>query len=118
MYGFAMDFNPHVFVGRRLLSVSFAENLITLEFDGGLTVTVLNAVPYRSAPDSEYCVDSPPVSSSSLPSLVGRAVEAASMDPPRELMLELEGGGLINLVDDSESYESLVIRVDDREIIV
>jgi hypothetical protein len=33
MYGLPSDFDPHIFVGRRLEAITFAENVIVLAFD-------------------------------------------------------------------------------------
>ncbi|HLQ15028.1 MAG TPA: hypothetical protein VK256_04125 [Candidatus Eisenbacteria bacterium] len=118
MYGLPNDFDPQIFVGRRLETVTFAVNVIVLAFGDQLTVTILGSLPYFPAGDVEIRVDRPPVSSTSLVSVVGRNVVAFDLKSPRELILEFEGRASITLLDDSDSYESYLIKTGKREIVV
>jgi hypothetical protein len=118
MYGLPDSFDPSVFVGRRLTAVTFAENVIVLEFDPHLSVSVFASVSYRTATDTELATDTPPVTQTRLVDLVGRVVTSAIARSWRDLVIELERDASITLVDDSETYESFVIGLGDREIIV
>jgi hypothetical protein len=118
MYGLPTDFDPQVFVGRQLDRITFAVNVIVLAFSDQLTVSVLGSLPYRVAATIEPSVDRPPVSCTSLVSIAGRSVVAFDLKSRRELVLELEGGASITLIDDSDSYECFLIYNGAREIIV
>lgn len=117
MNGIPSDFDSSVFVGLQLISVTFAENLVSLAFDHAVMVTVLGSVSYRDAKTGEQRTDRPPVSRTSLVSLVGRHVLACTAKSQRELVLELDGGEIV-LRDDSQRYESFIIRIDNEEIVV
>jgi hypothetical protein len=118
MYGLPSDFDPHIFVGRRLEAITFAENVIVLAFDEQLTVSVSGSVPYRGAADAELSVDTPPVPTTTLVTLVGGVVAATDLRSPRELILQFEGGASATLLDDSDDYESYLINTGTREIVV
>lgn len=118
MYGLPSDFDPRMFLGRQLLSLTFAVNLIGLAFDEGVNVTVLGSVAYRHSLQSTVSIDSPPVTRTTLVRLVGDVVVASEARSRRELILRFERGGSVTLLDDSDEYESYVINEGDREIIV
>jgi hypothetical protein len=117
MNGIPHDFDPAVFVGHKLISVTFAENLINLTFDQAVMVTVLSSISYRDAKTGEQGTDQPPVSRTSLVSLLGQDVAASRVESKQQLVIELDDGELV-LRDDSQRYESFIIRVHDREIVV
>lgn len=118
MYGLPGDFNPDVFVGRRLESITFAENVIVLAFSGAVTVSISGTVLYQAAADTPQRRERPLTTHTSFVSAVGRAVETTELKSPQELILRLEKGFLITLVDDSDEYESYLISLGDREIVV
>lgn len=119
MYGLPGDFDPTVFVGRRLEAVTYGENYIRLDFGVGLGIVALSDVAHQATKGSGFSVDRVPSSDpSSLHTYVGRDVVAALVDPPRRLELALDGGGRIRLTDDSDQYESFVISIGSDEIVV
>jgi hypothetical protein len=118
MYGLPDDFDPSVFVGRRLESITFAENVIVLTFSESVTVSISGTVLYQEAAGVPQRRERPLTTHTSFVGAVGRAVEATDLKSPRELILRLGGGFLIKLVDDSDEYESYIISFGDREIIV
>lgn len=118
MYGLPADFDPSVFVGRDLESVTFAVNTIVLSFSDRLAVSISGRVPYRGPKSAESGVDDPPVSRTTLTTLVGHKVRGFDLLSPRELVLDFGDGGSITLLDDSDTYESYLINTGDREIIV
>ncbi len=119
MYGLPNNFDPQIFVGRQLETVTYAVNVIVLAFADGLTVSVSGSLPYRVAGDAGVGeVDRPPVLRTGLVVLVGRTVLAFDLKSPRELSLRFKGGGSITLLDDADTYECYLISTGDREIIV
>jgi hypothetical protein len=118
MYGLRSDFDPSVFVGHRLERVTFAENVILLVFSEALTVSISGTVLYQDAADTSPKRERPPVAHTSLVGAVGRTVEATELKSPQELILRLEGGFSITLLDDSDEYECYLISVGDHETVV
>ena len=118
MYGLPNDFEPNLFVGRRVESITFAENVVVLSFSEELTVSISGTVLYQESPDSTVKRERPPVSHTSLVGAVGRAVEGTELKSPQELILRLEGHFSVTLLDDSEAYECYMISMRDREIVV
>jgi hypothetical protein len=118
MYGLPSDFDPDIFVGRELETISFAVNVVVLAFANRLTVSVSGSLPYRAPGEKEMAVNRPPVAQTSLVSLVGRRVVTCELKSSRELILRFEGDGSLTLLDDSETYESYIVSTGDREIIV
>jgi hypothetical protein len=118
MYGLPSDFDSSVFVGRRLESVTFAENVIVLAFSEALTVSISGTVLYKESVDSPEKRERPLTTHSSLIGAVGRAVEATDFKSPRELILQLQKGFVVTLLDDSDAYECYLISLADREIVV
>jgi hypothetical protein len=118
MYGLPSDFDAQVFVGRQLEAVTHAVNAIILAFGERLTVSVSGSLPYRAPGNPDPAVDRPPVAQTTLVGLVGRLVTSFTLMSPRELVLEFEDDGSLTLLDDSDTYESYLINIDDREIVV
>jgi hypothetical protein len=118
MYGLPRDFDPQIFVGRELETITYAVNVIVLAFAERLTVSVSGSLPYRTGPGVNPAVDRPPVPHTELVGLVGRTVVGTQLRSSRELVLDLEGGGFVTLLDDSETYECYLINTGDREIVV
>lgn len=118
MYGLPDDFDPGVFVGRRLESITFAENVIVLTFSEGVTVSISGTVFYQEAADTPRRRERPLTTHTSFVGAVGRTVEATDLKSPQELILRLEKGFSITLVDDSDEYESYLISLGDRDIAV
>lgn len=118
MYDFPDDFDPNVFIGTQLTLVAYAENLINLTFDEALRITALGDIAYRASNGGDEIIESPPVSFSSLVALVGRRVTGAIVRSPRTLALTFERNGSLTLTDGSDVFESFILRVGDREIVI
>lgn len=118
MHGLPANFNAQMFVGKQLTSLTYAENLIHVNFDEELTLTVLDSISYRTDAQAVETVESSPLTTTRLVSLIGRHVTSGKVETPRELVLGLEGGGSMRFVDESDRYESFIIRGPGTEIIV
>jgi hypothetical protein len=96
MYGIPSDFDPRVFVGRTLISVTFAENLIAFNFDDGVLVTAEGEVEYVVGAGEPAISEWPPIYyglpwRSGLAVLVGRAVVSCSVASGKVLHIFLSG---------------------------
>lgn len=118
MYGLPSDFDPQIFVGRELETITYGVNVIVLVFDDRLTVSISGSLSYSVADGADIAVDRVPVSHTSLVRLAGRRVEKFDLRSPQELVLRFEGGGHVTLLDDSELYECYLINNGDDEIVV
>jgi hypothetical protein len=118
MYGLPRDFDPDIFRGRRLEAVTYAENVIVLVFSDHCTVSISGRVRYQTAADAPLVTEQPPVAHTCLVVAVGQTVEATNMRSPQELILHFERGATVTLLDESSSFESYLIEVDGRTIVV
>jgi len=117
LYGLPDDFDVTFFVGRRLEMVCFNENQVYLHFDRRVSLVIESSFEY-CFDGQERSVDSMPVRSSDLMSLLGATVVRASATTDGTLSLELEGGRRITCFDTSTAYESYQIKNEDQITIV
>jgi len=118
MYGLPADFDPDVFVGRRLEYVTYGENVIGLNFGDDLTVSVYGPVRYQESAGAPATTERPSVAQTRLVAAVGQLVEATDLRSPKELILRLENGATVTLLDDSNEFESFLLEVAGRTIAV
>lgn len=118
MYGLPATFDASVLVGKELDEVCFTVNTITFSFKEDVLITVMGSFIHRDKQSTTINKQSVPVSSSSLMSLVGKAVQLAEARQDGTLSLHFEAGHTLVLLDDSQEYESYIIRIGDEETIV
>lgn len=118
MHGLPSDFDPVIFVGRQLESVTFAVNAIRLAFDGDMAITALSEVRYRTTSKADVRIDVTPVADSGLMALLGSHVVDAETRPPGDLTLLLEAGGSVMVFDDSKEFECYSVTTPEGEIFV
>ncbi len=99
------------------MSVTFAINLIELNFSDAISVTILGSVKYRTSGREGTRDEEAPVLESGLMGFVGGLVTSCNTTR-QELELSFGEERAIILIDDSENYESFIIRGTDLEIIV
>ena len=116
MHGLPATFDPGVFVGRRLDQVSFTENTVHFQFDGGISITVLSSFLVKLG--DKRVEERVPVRSSEVMRLVGKVVRLADARPDGMLKVTFDGGEMLTFIDDSAQYESYQLRIGDREIYV
>jgi hypothetical protein len=118
MYGLPADFDHGVFVGRRLEYVTYGEHVIGLNFGDGLTVSVYGAVRYQETRDAPATTERSLVAETRLVAAVGQLVNATDLRSPNVLILRLENGATVTLLDDSNEFESYLLEVSGRTIAV
>ena len=118
MYGLPKSFDPSVFRGKTLDQVCFSANSITLSFEGRLSLTILGTFILREGRSARSVKQAVPVMTSNLMGLTGKTVQTAQASTDGTLVLRFEGGRSLTLVDDSSTYESYAVRIEDEEIIV
>lgn len=118
MYGLPPDFDSSVFIARELQQVSFTANTVHLAFDADIAITLESFFMFQLDKKTAAVKQAPPVQVSSLMSLIGHKVCAASAVRDGTLILEFTGGGTFTCIDDSKEYESYHIWIRGREIVV
>jgi hypothetical protein len=118
MYGLSVAFDPDMFVGRAIESVSFSINTISIAFADGLRLTSFTWVAYHPAHGETMCRDDVPVTSSSLMRLAECRVSSAARTARGGLDLSFETGGFLSVDDDEPAYECFSIVTPDGELFV
>jgi hypothetical protein len=118
MLGFPPDFDYTVFQHLEFLSLTYASNMIDLNFGNQITISVFGSISFSMDGDDDVVTESLPLSQSRLMHLLDRIVERAELKTQRELTIHFTTGESIQLIDDSDSYESFILRVGSNEIVV
>ncbi len=118
MYGLPINFNISVLVGKKLNLVCFSANTISLSFEEDVSITIMNSFIYRDKSYETSNKHSGPVSSSNLMCLVGKAISHAEGQKDGMLTLQFDNEHALVLLDDSREYESYIIKIGNKEIIV
>ena len=118
MYGLPPSFNPSVFVGLRVETILFAENLLSIGFGEKFNITVLGTARYTVAGANAPNEIRVPPKESNLMRLLGQTVLSASAVGGGTLILSFENRDRLELLDDSDQYEAYKILADGNEVIV
>lgn len=118
MYGLPDNFDASIFLTKKLDLLCYSENTINLSFEGALSVTILRSFIHKRALHETACKQTLPVSKSSLMCLVGKVVCHVASDKQGSLTLNFDNGHVLELFDDSQNYESYIIRIGETEVIV
>ena len=118
MYGLSPDIDLDFFLGKTLLQVCIGGADIILNFDGRVSITVTSSLSIgRSASDEDReKLGSFPQAANALATLLNKVVRSAHGAPNGTLNLGFSDGNFLKIYDDSKTYESYVIRNQDRVI--
>lgn len=116
VHGLPDGFDPEVFVGREIGSVTFAEHAIHISLGTDAGITAECSVHYQLGEQDEQVDLVPPVAASRLMGLVGRKVISASASAAGELVLSLTPEGFLRVADESESFESYTLLTPEGEV--
>jgi hypothetical protein len=117
VYRIPPDFDGRAFVGQVLSSITFTENTVHLVFGSELSLTVLAAYLYQLSTDGTTRNERVPAAETAALGLVGRRV-LNTAHHSQSFTLELDSGGTFTCIDDSDQYESFIIKIEDGEMIV
>jgi hypothetical protein len=115
MYGFPSDFPAADFLQRRLEAVTYAENLVRLDFGDRVSITALSPFSYDLGEGQR--VEDMPARETTLISLIGESVVAAAVVNSTELRLEI-GRAKVKFEDRSQQYESFTFSINGIEYVV
>lgn len=118
MHDLPDDANLQALVGRRVTQITFAENLILFVLDDRASVTALTSFGYRKGDEGPTSVQHLTSNNTPLVGLIGKQVEEVIITRPREVVLRINDGSLLDFNDDSNIYESYMISIDGQEIVI
>ena len=119
MYGFPIDLDPGVFVGRTLEQFTMSVNTVFFWFDVDLTITVTGRYEYRTSTGEIITASAEELpETTGLPRLVGKTVTAARASSDGTLSLEFESSAGLDIVEDTPQYECYIIKYRDRQFII
>lgn len=118
MYRIPEDFEPSVFVGTDLDSVSFGPYMVRFSFGSTVSVTVHGMLIHES-PEGWTDEATVPLATSRLMQLVGHTVTRAGVPDSSRVRLDFEHGHVLTIVDDTpDQYESFHIETETKHWIV
>jgi hypothetical protein len=118
MYGLPTGLDLSFFVQKRLIQVCVGECDIIFNFDYSLSLTLTSSFGCQCPAGGFHQYESFIRGSGDVMKFLNKAVISAEDHSGGTLRLNFEGGGFIECYDDSEHYESYVIHVGDRVIVV
>jgi len=121
VYGIPSDFDPQIFVGATLTTVTFAQFSVRLEFEtyDELALTMEGSYRHSGPADAGWHDEVEiPTRESRLMQLAGRDVEAAEVESLQTLALFFSDGQALSVLDDAEDRESFQIQHAERLMIV
>jgi len=118
MYGLPRDFDGDAFIGESVTAITFTENTASFNFESDLLVTTESVYNYRPSSDEALITERVPASQTGVIAMIGRSVVGTSVDQGKNLLLHFGHGGQVGFIDDSDRYESYMIKIGKREIIV
>ena len=110
MYGLPKDIDLSFFVGNTLNVVSFAVNVIHLNFDGGVCINIESSFQHHQQHDVELhqigtLQSMHGIQASSLMQLAGHSVITAVGTEVGTLTLTFDHGHVLHCLDDLQGYE-------------
>ncbi len=118
MYGLPPDIDLSFFAGQKLIQVCVGFHDLILHFDEGVSATITSAVGCRNRHEMSCRFEEFPVAASAVAGFLNKVVKCARGDTDGTLTIEFEGDEWLEMYDDSEQFESYVIKHGDREIVV
>jgi hypothetical protein len=112
VYGIPENFDPTIFVGATMESVSFGWYVVGLTFSADTTIHVTVEGGYDHAGPNGAWHDEArdlPLSESRLMNLPGKEVTEAVVENPQALLLTFADGQTLRILDTSQQYESFQI---------
>lgn len=117
MYGLPKNFDGAIFTGEELQQVCIGRNDLILKFHPPASILITSSVAFISEHGERYAFEGLADAGRFLVGLLGQTVKSAQPAGRRVLRLEFSAGTL-ELLDDSERFESFVIKRGQQEIVV
>ncbi|MGD0020414.1 MAG: DUF6188 family protein [Candidatus Limnocylindrales bacterium] len=125
MNGLPADTDVSFLVGAELVQVCIGQNEVILHFlpagdptGPNPSITIESEVRLVNPDGAEFTLDTPVAIGPALLPLLRVPVTGAFAVPPGTLRLQLSSGHFLDVIDDSEAYESYTVTNGDRVIVV
>jgi|APFre7841882630_1041343.scaffolds.fasta_scaffold58662_2 hypothetical protein len=118
MYGLPTQFDVAVFVGKTLDLICYSANTISFSFTEDVIITIMGSFIYRQELHEISNKQSVRLLSSNLMGLIDKSVSRADGWQDGTLNLYFDNGHILTLLDDSQQYESYIIQIGNKEIVV
>ena len=109
MYGLPIDIDLGFFSARTLIQVCIGAHDLILNFDGGVSVTVMSCIGVAGFKGTIRRHEDFRQAASVLVTLIDRTVASAQREGAGTLHLTFQGGGTLLIYDDTNEYESYVV---------
>lgn len=123
MYGLEKTASLSLLISKELTQLCFGQNEIILNFLGDVSITATSTVKVELTEDAKrrgYAIITDDFREAAQPllSLLSRSIRAIDIVDERHLLLDFGDGHTLCVMDDSEHYESYVIRIGPAVIVV
>jgi hypothetical protein len=118
MYGLPVGVDLSFFRARTLIQICVGGHDIIFNFDDTLSISVTSAIGYTASKDVYRRYEDFPQAMSHVVALLNGVVAAAKGASDGTLNIEFSNGARLDIFDDSQQFESYVIRHRDRLIVV
>ncbi|QKR99747.1 hypothetical protein F9288_08930 [Sphingomonas sp. CL5.1] len=105
MYKISENNVPVFLIGRDLIQVGLGLNDVVMNFDNNCSMTIMSidrfSVENKDLLESVVSFDG---------KYIGKAVKKVTIGDQSTFFLTFDGGGVVTVADDSEDYESVILR--------
>lgn len=118
MYGLKPDADLSYFVGTVLLQLCFGAHDLILHFTDDVSITVMSSIGLPSPGAVNYRYVDFTQAATPLLALLNLEVVGSKGSEDGTLTLEFSGGKFLYVYDDSQNYESYIMKYGSEEIVV
>ena len=118
MYRLPPNVDLSFFRGKALQQVCIGANELILHFDDRISIIITSVFSYAPGKGPQRIYDDYRAAAGVVVRFINETVVSAKGDAKGTLSLEFSGGGRLSILDDSEHYESYVIKNGDMTIVV
>lgn len=118
MYGLSSIFDVSKFKKNECLEINFTINTVNISFGPEINITIIGSFAHKINAITPAIKQTFPILSSRLMSLLGKKVKFAERGEDGGLILHFDEGQMLILFDDSQEYESYIVRIGNEEIII
>jgi hypothetical protein len=118
MYRLPSDVDLGFFCGKTLIQLCMGFSDLILRFHPDISITVTSSIGYRHDSERLDRFESLSMAACAIRELLNQEVSSANGDSKGTLTLGFSGGNQVEIYDDSEHYESYVIKHGEKLIVV
>lgn len=118
MYGLPPDFDPGFFVGAELVQVCIGASDLILNFEPDVSLTITSSVAYAPAVGAARNFENLADAGRAISVLLGESITSAEAAGGGTLRLGFRSGAAIDIFDDSDQFESYLVKHGQQVIVV